>query len=198
VTCQREDLLDGARVPQPNDTVEAGTRHHVPARTPRHTENAAAATLEHRDRPAVVRVPQSNCCVESTGGHDLGGVGKSRLALELAWTCRDALADGAVFLDLAPVRSAEALSDSVARTFGLPERSPPFTGQDVISHLRDKNVLAVLDNLEQPLSTAPFLASVLTACPRISVVVSSRGILHLRGEELPAISRQATRRCSAA
>jgi predicted ATPase/transcriptional regulator with XRE-family HTH domain len=116
------------------------------------------------------------------------GVGKSRLALELALTCREAFADGALFLDVASLRSVEQLTAAAARALGLPEPAGSQPCEYVSGHLRDKRMLVVLDNFEQVLSAAPFLASVLAACPEIAVVVTSRGILHIRGEVLLAIS----------
>jgi predicted ATPase/transcriptional regulator with XRE-family HTH domain len=116
------------------------------------------------------------------------GVGKSRLALELAWTCREAFADGAVFLDVASVQSHEQLSAAAARFFGLPRPPGSYPCESVVAHLRDKHMLVVLDNFEQLLSAASILVEVLAECPSIAVVVTSRGILHVRGEELLAIS----------
>jgi predicted ATPase len=116
------------------------------------------------------------------------GVGKSRLALELAWDCREAFADGAVFIDVAAVHSADKLGETLAQTFGMSEVLDSRSFEDVISHLRDRNLLLVLDNFEHLLGAAPSLAEVLAACPAIAVVVTSRGILHVRGEELLAIS----------
>jgi predicted ATPase/DNA-binding XRE family transcriptional regulator len=117
------------------------------------------------------------------------GVGKSRLAQELACTCREAYADGALFIDVALLRSPEELGGALRRILGL--REPPLGTdpcEDVIAHLRDKQMLVVLDNFEQLLSAASVLANVLAACPDLALVVTSRGMLHVRGEELLAIS----------
>src|SRR5262249_40917827 len=116
------------------------------------------------------------------------GVGKSRLALELAWTCRDAFADGALFVDVASLRSAPQLSAAAAQIFGLPDPPSSNPCEYVVAHLQDKHMLVVLDNFEQLLSAARVVADILAACPHIAVVVTSRGILHVRGEELLAIS----------
>jgi predicted ATPase len=86
------------------------------------------------------------------------------------------------------VRSPEKLGDVIARTFDMPGASRSPTCEDVISHLCDRNVLLILDNFEQLVSAGPVLAEVLAACPGIAVVVTSRGILRVRGEELLAIS----------
>src|SRR5262249_20717097 len=102
------------------------------------------------------------------------GVGKSRLALELAWTCHDAFADGAFFVDVATQRSPEQLSAAVAQIFGFQARTGARPCADVVAHLRDKHMLVVLDNFERLLSAASMLAEVLAACPHIAVVVTSR------------------------
>jgi predicted ATPase/transcriptional regulator with XRE-family HTH domain len=116
------------------------------------------------------------------------GVGKSHLALELAWTCREAFADGALFVDVASVRSPEQLCDAAAKMLGLANPASSGTCDSIIAHLQDKQMLVVLDNFEQLLSAASILVEVLAACPGIAFAVTSRGILHVRGEELLAIS----------
>jgi predicted ATPase/DNA-binding XRE family transcriptional regulator len=116
------------------------------------------------------------------------GVGKSRLALELAWTCRAAFADGVLFADVGSLRSLNELSAAVAQILSLPEGSVSDPCDELIAHLQHKHMLVVLDNFEQLASAASVLAKVLAVCPDLVLVVTSRGILHVRGEELLAIS----------
>jgi predicted ATPase/transcriptional regulator with XRE-family HTH domain len=142
----------------------------------RTAELAHASTLLVRDKVRLLTV---------TGP---AGVGKSRLALDLAWACRDAFADGVLFVDVASLRSPQEFSAAAAQVFGLSEAPGSHPCESVVAHLRDKHMLVVLDNFEQLLSAASVLASVLATCPDIAVVVTSRGILHVRGEVLLVIS----------
>ena len=111
-----------------------------------------------------------------------GGVGKTRLALEVAHESRAAFPDGVRFFDLSAIRDPELVLPTIAQALGLPEhgtRSPLVTLQ---AHLQERHTLLVLDNLEQVLAAAPQLAELLAACPRLRLLVTSRVRLRLRWE----------------
>ncbi|MBA3528811.1 MAG: tetratricopeptide repeat protein, partial [Propionibacteriaceae bacterium] len=112
-----------------------------------------------------------------------GGVGKTRLAIDLAASMRDDLADGAVFVPLAPVRTPDLVLPAIVRA--LEERQ---SGESLLDELRDalreRELLLVLDNVEHLMAATPIVASLLAVCPRLKVLATSREPLRLRGEHL--------------
>jgi predicted ATPase/DNA-binding XRE family transcriptional regulator len=113
-----------------------------------------------------------------------GGVGKTRLALEVAHESRAAFPDGVWFFDLSSIRDPELVLPTIAQAFGLQEhgtRSPLATLQ---AHLQARHTLLVLDNFEQVLAAAPHLAELLAVCPRLRLLVTSRARLRLRWEHV--------------
>ncbi len=91
-------------------------------------------------------------------------------------------ADGARFVDLTAVEDTKAMPATVALALGLELGSSEPAAQ-VIAHLRRKELLLVLDNMEQLLPAAPFVSELVAACPGVRVVVTSRERLHLRREQ---------------
>ncbi len=116
-----------------------------------------------------------------------GGVGKTRLAVHVADTLGSAFANGVTFVPLAALRDFALVPATIAHAFGLVEtagRSP----QDALSaHLRSRHLLLVLDNFEQVVAAAPLLPALLGACPRLSVLVTSRAALRVQGEHEYAV-----------
>jgi len=110
------------------------------------------------------------------------GVGKTRLALQVAMELRDDFADGVFFVSLAPLRDPACVVPTIAHTFALQERRDlPFFNV-LTTYLQDKHLLLLLDNFEQVLPAGPLLADLLSACPDLKLVVTSREGLHLRAE----------------
>ena len=117
------------------------------------------------------------------------GVGKTRLAIELAAAVLDAstnaeraFPDGAWFVDLAPIADPRLVPDATARALGLGdvgERAPADVLED---YLREKALLLILDNFEQVLAAADLVGRLLAACPRLNIVATSRAPLHVRWE----------------
>jgi predicted ATPase/class 3 adenylate cyclase len=112
-----------------------------------------------------------------------GGVGKTRLALQVAAEMLDDFIDGVFVVDLAPVRDAHLVISSIAQTLAIREAA----GQPLIARvqeaLRGRELLLVLDNFEQVLDAAPRVANLLAACPRLKVLITSRAALRVRGEQ---------------
>ncbi|WP_448628624.1 DUF4062 domain-containing protein [Geodermatophilus sp. URMC 64] len=112
-----------------------------------------------------------------------GGIGKTRLALEVAAVLRQELFAGAWFVDLAAEPEATGVLASVAAALGL--RSPGRA--DLVDALADqlagRRALLVLDNFEHLLPAAPDLARLVAAVPDLGVLVTSRTVLRLRGEQ---------------
>jgi predicted ATPase/DNA-binding XRE family transcriptional regulator len=115
------------------------------------------------------------------------GVGKTRLAIELAADLADRFADGVAFVELSPVRDASLLPSVMAQTLGLQETGAEPIGEQVRACLRDQELLLVLDNFEQIREAAPFVAGLLAGCRNLRALVTSRAPLHVRGEQELAI-----------
>jgi predicted ATPase len=110
-----------------------------------------------------------------------GGVGKSRLTMEVADRLAPSFADGVRFVDLAVVKDAGLVIDAVAAGLGV--NTPGLNRHaDVQSYLRPKRLLLVLDNFEQVAGSAWLVAELLGAAPGLVVLATSRTVLRLSGE----------------
>jgi predicted ATPase/DNA-binding XRE family transcriptional regulator len=112
-----------------------------------------------------------------------GGVGKTRLALEIAHDLRAGFADGLAWIDLTVLRDPSLVPQTVAQALGLREQTDRPFSEQVRAFLQDKQFLLLLDNFEHLLSAANFVADLLVNCPRLQVLVTSRVPLHLRAEQ---------------
>src|SRR6266566_4417734 len=111
-----------------------------------------------------------------------GGVGKTRLALEVARVLRSGFPDGACFVPLAPVSDPNRIMAAIAQALGLWEVAALPPEEQVQTALRERHLLLLLDNFEQVVQGAPQLTSLLASCPRLCLLVTSRAALHLSGE----------------
>jgi len=112
-----------------------------------------------------------------------GGAGKTALGLETARGLVDEFSDGVYFVPLERVSDSNLLASTIMRTLGLTERrdlSPILVLRD---HLRSNAMLLVLDNFEQIMTAATQLTDLLTACPKLSLLVTSRQPLRIKGEQ---------------
>ena len=109
-----------------------------------------------------------------------GGVGKSRLALEVAARLGPSFADGVRFVDLAPVQRADLVAAAIAAGLGLRTSGGPLIA-DVKAYLRPRRLVLLLDNFEQVTAAAPLAAELLTASAGLVVLVTSRTVLRLSG-----------------
>ncbi len=111
-----------------------------------------------------------------------GGVGKTRLAIQVAAELRAGFADGAGFVSLAVLRDPRLVAPAVARALRVREEGSRPTKATLQDALRGRRMLLVLDNFEQVASAAPLVADLLAACPGLKVLVTSRSPLHVRAE----------------
>jgi predicted ATPase/DNA-binding SARP family transcriptional activator len=121
-----------------------------------------------------------------------GGAGKTRLALELLHGVGAEYADGAVFVPLAPVTDPDLIIPAIAQAAGVMEVSGETLETTLEAHLRHRHVLLVLDNFEQLTAAAARLPGLLSAGPRVQLLVTSRAPLRLSGEHefaVPSLER---------
>jgi predicted ATPase/DNA-binding CsgD family transcriptional regulator len=111
-----------------------------------------------------------------------GGIGKTRLALRLAAQVADDFADGVFLVALAPLRDPGLVVTAIGRVLGVAEGVRESALERLQDHLRAKQLLLVLDNFEHLLPAAPAVAELLSACPSLKVLATSRAPLRLSGE----------------
>jgi predicted ATPase/DNA-binding SARP family transcriptional activator len=111
-----------------------------------------------------------------------GGVGKTRLGLQVA---RELLADfaaGVTFVPLAAIRNPELVPFAIAQALNVPEKGHEPLFQRLKTYLQPRQMLLLIDNFEHVLTAASFLAELAAASPGLKLLVTSRSILHLYGE----------------
>jgi predicted ATPase/DNA-binding XRE family transcriptional regulator len=111
-----------------------------------------------------------------------GGIGKTRVAVEAARRAAPAFRDGVAFVALAPLGDAKLVVPTVLRALGLRDSGPKSQLESVCEHLGTKSMLLVLDNFEHVAEAAPEIADLVGSCPELTVLVTSRAPLRLRGE----------------
>jgi class 3 adenylate cyclase/DNA-binding XRE family transcriptional regulator len=111
-----------------------------------------------------------------------GGVGKTRLALQLARELLDIFPDGVFFVALAPISDPTLVPFTIAQVLGVKEGSGQPLVERLMEYLRPKRLLLLLDNFEQVVVAAPLLAELLSAAAQLKILVTSRAVLRLYGE----------------
>lgn len=121
-----------------------------------------------------------------------GGTGKTRLSLHAAANVLDRHSDGVWLVELAPLSNPELVPGEVAKTLGVRETPGEPITKTLISWLKSKQLLLVLDNCEHVLeASARLVNDFLKSCPNVSVLVSSREALGMAGEQtyrVPSLS----------
>lgn len=111
-----------------------------------------------------------------------GGVGKTRVALQVAEEMLNIFADGVCFISLAPVRDLNLVLPTIVQMLSLREMPNQTQIELLKAFLHQKSFLLLLDNFEQIIEAAPLLSDLLATCPSLKLLVTSRSALHLRGE----------------
>ncbi|WP_129670052.1 ATP-binding protein [Phytoactinopolyspora endophytica] len=111
-----------------------------------------------------------------------GGVGKTRLAVHVAASLSSQYADGAMFVDLAPLRDPGLVLPAIAQQLGLDENPAVPVAQRLTAALRGRQLLILLDNAEHLLEARTELLALLSACPDVIALVTTRVPLDVRGE----------------
>ena len=172
----------------PNDS----TPHARPSRRAhraRETADAAADHLPVPSGPVLGRETDLGTLLEWLGGDDPrrlvtlvgpGGIGKTRLAIEAARLARDRF-DQVTFVALEHVRDPDGVLPAVAQALGVRTTATRRRSSDSTIARRGRTDLLLLDNFEQVMAAAPAVASLLTALPDATVMVTSRARLRVHG-----------------
>ena len=111
------------------------------------------------------------------------GVGKTRLALQVATKLVDSFADGVYFVALAAIDHPDLVLPAIAQKLDVKEQEDIALADLLKTHLHDKQLLLFLDNFEQVIKAASALAEMLEECSELKILVTSREVLHLRAEQ---------------
>ena len=128
----------------------------------------------------ILALLDANRLVTLTGP---GGTGKTRLAMATAAEALLDFDDGAFAVFLSPVSDPGLVASTIATALGVREQGTTPIADSVTDYLSDKHMLLVLDNFEQVVSAAPFVASLLASASRLTVLVTSRAALRISGEQ---------------
>ncbi len=112
----------------------------------------------------------------------IGGIGKTRLALQIAAQIRSSFADGVCFAGLVSTSDPALIPSVIAELLGIQQVGNLSILEQVKLYLQDKQLLLILDNFEQLVSAATIVEELLAACPSLKIIVTSRTVLRLRVE----------------
>lgn len=111
-----------------------------------------------------------------------GGIGKTRLALQIAGDLSAQPAGKVAFISLAPISSANRVAETIANEVGLNPLSDEPTFESLKQAIGDDELMLVLDNFEHLMGAAPLLSELLAVCPNLKILVTSRALLRIDGE----------------
>jgi predicted ATPase len=116
-----------------------------------------------------------------------GGVGKSRLGLEVARRLQGVFKDGVYFIPLSAVTDPNLVLPTIAKVLAIPEDANKPILETLKEHLEHKQILLLLDNFEQITSAAPVLSELIAEAPGLELLVTSRAPLRIAAEYVCAV-----------
>ncbi len=118
----------------------------------------------------------------------IGGLGKTRLSLQIAGDVLDSYRDGAWLVDLAPVRDPSIMASEAAKVLGVREEPGRLLIETLCAHVKPRNLLLILDNCEHLIKpSAELVYAILGAAPEIRIIATSREALRVPGEQTYAV-----------
>lgn len=180
--------IDTASQPPQHSRTEPLRRQsgHLPLMSPLPVPTTPLIGREREMGDLCSRLRSPDTCLLTLVGPP--GVGKTRLALQVAAELEYDFVDSVCFLPLAAILDPILLIPTIAGAFGLSEKGQQPLSDLLKAVLREKEALLVLDNFEQLVTTAPQVADILLACPHLKILVTSRETLRLQGEQLFIVS----------
>jgi non-specific serine/threonine protein kinase len=156
-----------------------------PSRLPTPLTSLVGREREIAALGAVLRGTQGVPAVRLVTLTGPGGVGKTRLALRVAadLAAEGRFADGAVFVDLAAVRDPDLVAPAIVQTLGVRAVGQQPAVAMLKTFLAKRQILLILDNFEQIIEAGPIVTDLLQACPHLNVIVTSRSLLNVAGEQ---------------
>jgi predicted ATPase/DNA-binding SARP family transcriptional activator/DNA-binding CsgD family transcriptional regulator len=177
----RETIVAG-RVPvgrsiSPEGIPSGGTSH-----SPRHNIPAALSSFIGRERE-LVEIKRALAITRLLTLTGVGGSGKTRLAMEVARDLVGAYPDGVWLVELAPLSQPQLVPQVVAGALGVREQPDRSLVDTLVDHLREKDLLLMLDNCEHLIEACVRIAdTLLLSCPRLRILATSREALGIPGE----------------
>ena len=114
----------------------------------------------------------------------IGGLGKTRLSLQIAGDVLDSYRDGAWLVDLAPIRDPSIMASEAAKVLGVREEPGRLLIETLCAHLKPRNLLLILDNCEHLIKpSAELVYAILGATPEVRIIATSREALRVPGEQ---------------
>ncbi len=157
------------------------------SQSPTHSNNLPVQLTSLLGREQEVETVEHLLCHEDVRLLTLtgpGGIGKTRLAVQIATDLANDFVDGVSFISLAPITDPDLVLPTIAQTLAIKEREGLPVLDVVQQFLQDKHLLLLLDNFEQIVVTAPQVEHLLSHCPQLTVLVTSRTVLHIQGEQV--------------
>jgi predicted ATPase len=159
---------------EPKATTDGAHGHRLPAQLTtfvgRSAERAALRDLLQREDVRLITLSGP------------GGIGKTRLSIEVARGLDDAFSDGVWFVPLAALRDPNLVASEIVDALKIKDPAPTTQASQLKEYLKDREALIVLDNFEQLVPAASLVAELLEAASRVKFLITSREVLRLRGE----------------
>ncbi len=124
----------------------------------------------------------SECRLATITG--IGGIGKTRLALQVASELLEEFQDGVFFVPLAGIVDSDRVIPAIARSLKLCFSGREDSSTELLNFLRDKSILLVMDNFEHIQEASCILSDILRSAHSMKILVTSRSRLHLSGEHI--------------
>jgi predicted ATPase/DNA-binding SARP family transcriptional activator len=159
---------------------------------PQRGEGRASVTLPLPPNPLVGRERELEELLELLEGRrsrlvvltGAGGSGKTRLALEVARRAEGRYANGAALVELAPLRESALVVPTIAHALDVPLDTGQAALTGLVDALGSRELLLVIDNAEHVRDAAPAYAELVARAPRLTLLVTSRAVLHVSGEHV--------------
>ena len=169
---------DGIVVPDPRALDGKGERFaSLPRNLPEQVTSLVGRAAELEE---IVELVRSHRVVTVTGP---GGVGKTRILVEVGRVLAPEFLDGVAFIPLADVTDPAAFLPAIAAALDVKEADERTLGDGIVALVGDRKALLLLDNLEQVVAAAPDVARLVAACPNLRIATTSRTPLRIAAEQ---------------